>query len=227
MPAATDGTSPAYVSETVIMPLTALKRHPRNYHEHPPDQIEHLKQSMREHKIYRNVVVARDGTMLAGHGVVQAAMELGYTHGPVVQLDLDPMDPRALKLLVGDNEISHLAMPDDRALTELLREVQSMDPQGLLGTGYDEGMLAALLYNTRPKSEVRDKDEAQHWVGMPDYDEGRDVLKITISFRTADDRAAFTALIGLSGFDPERTMISTWWPIRAKDDGASVRFEGK
>ena len=42
--------------------------------------------------VYRNVVVANDGTLVAGHGVVQAARELGQTT-PWQALPYGP-DPR-------------------------------------------------------------------------------------------------------------------------------------
>ena len=80
-----------------------MKPHPRNYKQHPPEQIEHIMRSIEEHGFIRPVVVARDYTILAGHGLVQAARQLGRTRVPVMQLDLDPDDPRALKLLVADN----------------------------------------------------------------------------------------------------------------------------
>jgi ParB-like chromosome segregation protein Spo0J len=48
--------------------LTDLKPHPRNYRTHSDDQLKHLIQSIKEHGFYRNVVVIKDGTILAGHG---------------------------------------------------------------------------------------------------------------------------------------------------------------
>jgi ParB family chromosome partitioning protein len=102
---------------TEMRALEDLKEHPRNYRVHPQDQIDHIKASIQEHGVYRNVVVARDNTILAGHGVVKALRQLGVVAGPVAVMDLDPNDPRALKLLAGDNEVEHLAEQDDRVLT--------------------------------------------------------------------------------------------------------------
>src|SRR5258707_279190 len=99
-----------------IVAVADLKPHPQNYREHPDDELEHIVESIRANGFYRNVVVARDNTLLAGHGVVQAAKKLGKTEIPVLRLDLDPDDPKALKVLVGDNEIARMAMVDDRAL---------------------------------------------------------------------------------------------------------------
>lgn len=128
--------------ETV--PVGELRPHPLNYRSHPPDQIEHLARSIRDNGVYRNVVCARDGTLLAGHGVVEACRSLGLEVIPVRRLDLEPMEPRALKVLAGDNESSRLAADDEQALARILGEVRDAGA-GLLGTGHDDASLAALL----------------------------------------------------------------------------------
>ena len=70
-----------------VLALKDLRPHPRNYREHPEDQLAHLKQSIQKHHIYRNIVIARDGTILAGHGVVEAAKALGLETIPGCRLD--------------------------------------------------------------------------------------------------------------------------------------------
>ena len=125
--------------------VDSLTPHPLNYKGHPDDQIEHIVASIRENGVYRNVVVARDGMILAGHGVCLALKKMGREWVDVVRLDVGPMDARALKVLAGDNEIGHLGEVDDRALSELLKTIQTEDVSGLLGTGYDDGSLDALL----------------------------------------------------------------------------------
>jgi DNA modification methylase len=128
-----------------MLPLTTLRPHPRNDGTHPPEELAHLRQSIREHGIYRNVVVANDGTILAGHGVVTAAALEGRTHVPGERRPYGPDDPRALKLLVGDNGIPQLRQRDDGVLAELLTELAAQGPAALLGTGFDEALLVALV----------------------------------------------------------------------------------
>jgi hypothetical protein len=205
--------------------VSELLNHPRNYREHPPEQVAHLVESMREHGVYRNVVVARDGrTILAGHGVVKAAREGGLERILVVKLDLDPTEPRALKVVAADNEIGNLAEVDDRILTDLLRDVKEFDPDGLLGTGVDEEKLANMIFVTRPRSEIKDFDAAAEWVGMPEFVPEPAPLKITVQFKTAEDRSRFLKLIGVEEVSELRP--SMWWPKRKHDDLASVKFEG-
>lgn len=124
--------------------LADVRPHPRNYQQHPEDEIRHLMQSLSVHGVYRNVVIAREGTLLAGHGVVEAARRLGYTHLTMKRMDLDPHEPRALQIVVGDNEIARLALKQEDELVTLLQELSRDDPLALLGTGFDEATLAAL-----------------------------------------------------------------------------------
>lgn len=180
--------------------IDKLKPHPKNYREHPEDQLAHIKKSIEQNGVYRPIVTAKDYTILAGHGVTKAAKEMGLKQLPVCLLDLDPDEPRALKILAGDNEMSKLAYGDDRALSELLKEVKAVDPDGLLGTGYDDQQLAMLVMVTRPSSEVEDMDAAREWVGMPDYDAGEPESKkyeLLIKFDTLEERDEFIVERGL------------------------------
>jgi ParB-like chromosome segregation protein Spo0J len=212
-----------YVVEHV--PVGALKPHPRNYRQHPEDQLRHIAKSIEEHGFYRNVVVARDNTILAGHGVVLATEKMGLKTVPVIRLDIAASSPRALKVLASDNEIAKLAAVDDRALTELLKEITGKDPAGLLGTGFNEEQLAALTLVTRPASEIASIDEAKEWVGMPEYDEGSTPIRLVISFKTEKDRDAYVKKTKLRIDTSKGTTWSTRWPWTDQEERAHLRFE--
>jgi ParB-like nuclease family protein len=205
-----------------IVPIADLKPHPKNYRTHPPEQLKHIAASITANGFYRNVVVAKDLTILAGHGSVDAAKLAGLTEVPVVRLDLAPNDRRALKVLAGDNEIGKLSDGDDRALTEMLREIMGGDPAELLGTGYDDKMLANLVLITRPASEIADFDAAAEWTGMPEYEVGGRPIQLVISFRSKEDRDAFAEKLGVRLTEKMRGI---WWPQEDRIDAASVHFE--
>lgn len=210
-----------------MVEIASLRPHPRNYKAHPDDQLEHIMQSIRENEVYRNVVIARDGTILAGHGVVKAAQKLGRTRIAVRRLDLDPNEPRAIKVMTSDNEVAHLGDVDDRALSELLKEIKDFDVAGLLGTGYDEMMLANLVMVTRPASEIADFDAAAEWVGLPEYEDGeQSKFKLIITFREADDRELFANTFKLQIDKKQERVWTTRWPFTEREDLASLRFEG-
>lgn len=207
----------------------SLKFQRRNYRKHPDDQIEHLVQSIRENGFYRNVVVARDGTILAGHGVVQAARKIGRKLIPVVRLPLDADEPKAWKVMIGDNEISRMAEIDDRGLTELLKSISAVDPGALLGTGFDKAKLAALAMVTRPADEIADFDAAAHWSGMLEFKTGRAMIQLAIQFRNVHDRDRFLKRSGIIAdncrLSSGGAFWSTWWPPRKNDDRQSVKFK--
>jgi ParB family transcriptional regulator, chromosome partitioning protein len=129
------------------VPLAEMRPHPRNDGTHPPEELAHLKQSLQQHGVYRNVVLATDGTLLAGHGVVEAARQLGHTQILARRLPYGPDDPQALQILVGDNHIARLRVQDDAALVALLQDLADHDPLALLGTGFDAVSLEALIAN--------------------------------------------------------------------------------
>ena len=205
----------SYFAKLKTVAIEELHPHPRNYRGHPEDQIAHLIQSIKQNGIYRNVIIAKDNTILAGHGVVLAAKQMGIAEIPVYFLDIEPDDTRALKILAGDNELGHLAEINDRMLTEILKEIKDIDIDGLLGTGYDEKMLANLVYVTRPESEIKDFNEAAEWVGMPSYEFGQDPLRLIVSFRNAEDRMKFARKVG---FKLTEKTKSVWWPPKEEED---------
>lgn len=214
---------PLATAEIVL--VSELKANPRNYRRHPADQLAHLVESVRRFGVYRNIVCAKDGTLLAGHGVLEAARKAGLKQVPVVRLDLGPDEPAALKLMVGDNEIEHLADQEDRLLAELLKWIKDTDPVALLGTGFDDMMLANFLMVTRPVSEIKDFDAAAEWVGMPDYHPGPRSIKVIVLFANKRHLAEFSKRTGLR-FDGARKLYSTWYPPRKRRDIKSVRFVG-
>jgi hypothetical protein len=197
-----------------------LKPHPRNYKTHPEDQIQHICRSIEENGVYRNIVIAKDNTILAGHGVVEACRKLKLKSVPVIELPIKSTSPKAIKLLASDNEVSHLGETNERQLSEILKEI--MEDGDLLGTGYDEMMLANLAYVTRPRDEIKDFDEAKEWLGMPEFENTEKYPNITIHFRTMENKLAFQKEIGLE--ITEKTK-SVWWPKEERDDLKSVKYE--
>lgn len=221
----------AKVAEVVALPtervaLADLRPHPRNYRKHPADQLAHIKASLTEHGQYRNVVVATDGTILAGHGVAQAAVELGWTEVDVVRLDVEADSPAALKVLTGDNEMGRLAEIDDRLLTEHLRALAELDT--LLGTGFDDQMLANLVMVTRPAEEILGLDEAAHWAGagMPEFETGsRTAAALVLHFETTAARDELIEKIGIVVAKKLRQTWSAQWPPQEKADLRSLKFD--
>jgi hypothetical protein len=184
---------------------------------------------LREHGVYRNIVAARDGTILAGHGVYAAAKKLGLKSVPVIRLNVAPGDPQALKIMVGDNEIEHLAEQNDRLLGDLLKEIREDNPDQLLGTGFDDMMLANFAMVTRGRDELSDFDAAAEWVGMPEFSTGGKVISLMVGFKDEKSREDFAARSGLVAIRKGNTgrVWSAMWPPEERDDTISLRVETK
>jgi len=199
--------------------INELKPHPKNYKKHPDDQLKHLCKSIEENGLYRHIVIANDDTILAGHGVILACQKLDIKKVPTVKLPIDSTSSKAIKLLTADNEVGHLAISDDRQLSDILKQI--LDDGDLLGTGYDEMMLSNLLYVTRPESEIKTLDEAKEWVGLPEYEKSKIPLKMIVSFENEDDRREFARVLSIPITDKTK---STWFPYKENDDTKSVEF---
>lgn len=129
------------IIEPELVAPADLEPHPRNYRTHPREQIRQIIASIESAGFYRNVVATRRGNViLAGHGVVQAALEMGLERVSVAFVDVDPDSPAALRVLSGDNLLPSLAHDDQEAILEILREIASSDDteNPLDGSGFTE-----------------------------------------------------------------------------------------
>src|SRR5499427_8731227 len=120
---------PVAIREPELVNVADLKAHPRNYRTHPDAQIQHLIASFRAFGVLPTIVVARDGTILGGHGVWITAQRLGVTRLLATRLDLDPASAEALKLV----------------------DVREGDLLGLLGTGLSPDDLTNMIARADPR----------------------------------------------------------------------------
>lgn len=208
--------------------LSEIQAHPGNYRHHPSDQIEHIAQSIRQHGHYKNIVVSSDGYVLAGNGSLEACKVVGLSDVMVVVLPYKHDSVEALKVVAGDNEVGHLAEVDDRALTEILKYVKENDVLSLVGTGFDEAMLANLVYITRPESEVRDRSAAREWSesGMPAFQPGDEKkIQLILTFRNTAERDSLIKRLGVFVSKKVGEVSCALYPPSKKRDLSSVRFK--
>lgn len=127
-------------SLTVQMrPIDELHPHPLNYRRHGPEQLEVLRRSLRDHGLQKPVVVTSDGTILAGHGLVEAARAEGWRELAVHVYDGDHPDA----FIAADNYSASLAVDDEQALAELLQRLEA-DGE-LSASGYQPEDLGELI----------------------------------------------------------------------------------
>ena len=127
--------------DALLVPINSVRPDPSNVMQHPPSQIDALAASLVAFGFDQPILARRNGLIIAGHGRLLAARQVGMTHVPVVYTDLDGVD--ATRRMIGDNRLAALAEPHAETLAELLRQLQAEDALG--GTGYDDAAVDALL----------------------------------------------------------------------------------
>ena len=131
--------------------LSELRPHPRNYRRHPEHQLAILRESLRVHGQQKPVVITPDGTILAGHGLVEAAKLEGWTEIACHVYD----GPYPEAFLAMDNRASDLAEDDSAALATLLSDLR--EKEQLSAAGYDDKALDTLLADLKRLEPVREE----------------------------------------------------------------------
>ena len=124
-------------------PLASLQPYAKNAKMHGPDQVAKLAASMAEFGWTVPCLVAEDGELIAGHGRVLAATQLGLTEAPVIVLrHLTEAQRRAYR--IADNKLTELGSWDEALLSAELQDLLAED-YDLSLIGFDDGELDALL----------------------------------------------------------------------------------
>ncbi len=124
-------------------PIERLRPYARNAKMHGPDQVARIAASMARFGWTVPCMVGDDGELIAGHGRVLAATELGLSEVPVIRLGhLDEAERRAYR--IADNKLTELGDWDEALLRDEVAGLLAEDfDLSLLGFAEDE--LEALL----------------------------------------------------------------------------------
>jgi hypothetical protein len=137
-----------------MVPVDRITTHPDNARR---GNIEVIRESIRTNGFYGACVVQRSTShILVGNHRYLAAVEEGLAEVPVVWVDKS--DEEARRLLLVDNRTTDLAVYDDQALVELLSNYAD-DNGGLVGTGWDDAELAALIKIVEEETVAESGDE--------------------------------------------------------------------
>ncbi|WP_255440748.1 site-specific DNA-methyltransferase [Paracoccus sp. MC1854] len=131
--------------------LDSLVPYARNARTHSEAQVAEIAGSIREFRFTNPVLIAEDGTLIAGHGRVLAARLLGMDTVPTITLT-GLSDNQRRALVLADNRIA-LNAGWDEALLSL--ELTDLKEAGLdLGIlGFEDGELDRLLAGTEGEEE--------------------------------------------------------------------------
>lgn len=161
-------TDPAKIAPALLpdaVPIDLLDAHPKNARRRDDRAKDALRRSLDRYGQYRAVIVRRTGDrlqLLAGHGTVEAARDLGWRSIAITDLgEVD--DKQAAALLADDNRLSDLAGYDEAALLDLLRDVDDdIDrPIGYTSADIDALVSRVTMLERRQLREQRDPDDLQ------------------------------------------------------------------
>ncbi|WP_210256094.1 ParB/Srx family N-terminal domain-containing protein [Chelativorans sp. Marseille-P2723] len=138
--------------------LDDLVPYARNARTHSEAQVAEIAGSIREFGFTNPVLIAEDGTLIAGHGRVLAARKLGMETVPTIMLSgLSETQRRAL--VISDNRIAMNAGWDEDLLALELSDLQEAGfDLGL--TGFDDDELQDLLYGSSIEQGGLTEDDA-------------------------------------------------------------------
>jgi len=121
-----------------------LRAHPRNPRR---GDVAVITESLRRFGQTKPIVVAADGTILAGTHTWRAAAALGFLTVNVVRLPIAADSDEALAVMRDDNETSDAAGYDERFLFETL---SGLDDLSATGFGLDDVDDLRILYGNEP-----------------------------------------------------------------------------
>jgi len=137
----------------VYRPIAELKPDSKNPRRHNPRQIRQIARSIQAFGFNVPVLVDAEQSVIAGHGRVLAAKELGWDEVPVIALEhLDAAQRRAFA--IADNRLTENAAWDDRLLAEQLKELSLLNLNfDLEATGFDIGEINLRIESLDQKPE--------------------------------------------------------------------------
>ena len=114
------------ISGVKQVPIGALTPYERNAKLHSPEQVRKIAASIREFGFISPCLIDREGNVIAGHGRLLAAQELGMTEVPCVYVEgLTEAQRRAY--ILADNRLTELGEWDDSLVQIELRELADLD----------------------------------------------------------------------------------------------------
>src|SRR5205085_3952885 len=139
------GALPTRLLTVVYRQVSDLKPDPRNARTHPKRQIEQLCASLRQFGFTNPVLIDEQSVLIAGHGRLRAAREIGFTEVPTIELaGLTEAQKKALRL--ADNKIALNAGWDVEILRLELEEVGTLDVDFDLSlSGFASGEIDVIL----------------------------------------------------------------------------------
>jgi len=138
-------------------PLERLQPYAKNAKMHGADQVAKIAASMAEFGWTVPCLVSEDGELIAGHGRVLAAEQLGLSEAPVIVLGhLSDEQRRAYR--IADNKLTEMGEWNEAVLSEELQLLAAEDFDLSL-IGFDDGELDALMSGLDEETDTEEEEQ--------------------------------------------------------------------
>ena len=136
----------------VDLAVAELKMDPKNARVHPPRQIKQIAHSIKAFGFNVPILVDAAGQVIAGHGRLLAARQLGITHVPTICLD-HLTDAQITAFMIADNKLTENATWDEGLLADQFKALSEVE----LGfnievTGFEMSEIDIMLEGPAPAS---------------------------------------------------------------------------
>lgn len=160
---------PAMANKIEVWPIDKLTPYERNARTHSDEQVDKIAASIQEFGFVNPVLVDSEHGIIAGHGRVMAARQLGLTDVPVIVLD-HLTDEQRRAYIIADNKLTEIGGWDEDLLAAEVNALLSDDFEiGLVGFTDDE--LADLLDDDGLEEEPDDEDDETPPDSFDSYDD--------------------------------------------------------
>jgi DNA modification methylase len=137
-------TTPAKVApslEPLLRLVHDLRPDPENTRTHPERNLAAIRESLERFGQQKPIVIAPDGTVVAGSGTLEAARSLGWSHIACVTTDL--AGPEARGFAIADNRTAELAQWD---VARLAAELDVLPRDLVAQVGFDDQDLRKIAH---------------------------------------------------------------------------------
>ena len=140
-------------SRIQMWPIKKLEPYKKNSRVHSENQVKQIAASITEFGFNNPILIDSRNGVIAGHGRLLAAQELGLKNVPIIVLDhLSDIQKRAY--IIADNKLSDNAGWDEDLLREELLDLKDLEfDMGLIGFSDDE--LAEILAGVSEPEAMR------------------------------------------------------------------------
>lgn len=187
---------PFLADQIVQRPLVALRVDANNARTHSEAQVSLLAAIIRSHGFTQPILIDPRNQIIAGHGRVQAARQLGLVQVPCILLP-HLSDTQQRELVLADNRLAELAGWDDRMLKAELDAIEAeslADPgEAAARIGFSESDLAELEERIAAAAETTDPEPPPDAPASVSFD-------IVVTCGSAADRRRAMKAVKAAGF---------------------------